>query len=158
MALRSDFSDHVCSMARGVDVLGDPWVVLILRELFVGVARFDAIVEATGGAESVVARRLVTLVDRGLVVKVPYETGARERFEYRLTDAGLDTLPVLHALSRWAAVHAPEPRSVGIECARCGTEPPSADWCPTCDAPLTAETTAWWRGSQPNVRTPLVGR
>lgn len=149
MAVRSDFSDDACSIARGVDVLGDPWVVLILRELFQGVVRFDAIVAATGAAESVVSRRLGVLVEAGLVVKVPYESGARPRVEYRLTDSGRDTLPVLHALSRWAAAHSADRTHVTIECLRCGTEPPSADWCPTCAAPLTAASTGWRKAARP---------
>ena len=67
MAVRSDLSGRACTIARGVDVLGDAWIALILRELFLGNRRFDTIVEAVEGAESVVARRLATL-DRKSVV------------------------------------------------------------------------------------------
>jgi len=157
MALRSDLSDRACTIARGVDVLGDPWVVLVLRELFQGNERFDGIVAQTGAAESVISRRLTLLVDQGLVAKVPYQSASRTRMQYRLTESGRDTLPVLHALSRWSAKHSNDSRRIRVECLRCGTEPPSADWCPSCNAPLTSEHTGWWKASAPDVLTPLVG-
>lgn len=159
MAVRSDLSARACTIARGVDVLGDAWVALILRELFLGNRRFDAIVEAVDGAESVIARRLATLVEHGLVVKRDYRDARRTRSEYVLTDAGIDTLPVLHALNRWGAVHN-DPHGTGlrlrVECLGCGGEPDSADWCATCARPLTVHTTAWRKARSPEVLRPLV--
>src|SRR6202043_3264520 len=111
--------DQACTIARGVDVLGDPWVVLVLRELFQAHGRFDEIVARTGGAESVISRRLALLLDRGLIVKVPYRSASRARMEYRLTESGRDTLPVLHALSQWSAKHTRDGRRIQIECLRC---------------------------------------
>lgn len=157
MALRTDFSDRACSIARAGGLLADPWILLVLRELLQRNDRFDAIVASTGGAESVISRRLATLVEHGLVVTEPYEDGRRARHVYRLTAAGRDTLPVLHALSNWEHRHGADPRFVQVFCTRCGDESPSADWCPTCDLPLDATATAWIKPSTPDVRTPLVG-
>lgn len=157
MALRSDLSDQACTIARGVDILGDPWVILVLRELFQSHGRFDELVLRTGGAESVISRRLALLVRRGLVVKIPYRSASRTRLEYQLTESGRDTLPVLHALSNWGAKHTSDDRHIQIECLRCGTTPPSSDWCPTCNAPLTSETTGWRKPNSPDILTALAG-
>lgn len=158
MALRTDLSERACTIARGVDLLGDPWVVLVLRELFTGNTRFDAIVQATTGAESVVARRLALLVEEGLVEKRPYQDGRRTRQEYALTASGVDTLPVLHALSRWSHLHTADPRYVRVICTRCGEETPSADWCPTCATALDPAQVGWYKASTPDVLTPLLPR
>jgi DNA-binding HxlR family transcriptional regulator len=66
MALRSDWSGHNCSIARDVDILGDPWTVLVLRELFFGNGRFDAIRARLQVADSVLTKRLASLVEAGL--------------------------------------------------------------------------------------------
>lgn len=155
MALRTDLSSRACTIARGVDLLGDPWIVLVLRELFVGNGRFDAIVRATGAAESVVARRLAQLVDAGLVLRRPVRDGGSLR-EYALTPSGVDTLPVLHALSRWAHAHTDDPRYVRVVCLRCSEESDSADWCRGCDAPLDPAQVGWYKPSTPDVLTPLL--
>ncbi|UCR88074.1 winged helix-turn-helix transcriptional regulator [Mycetocola spongiae] len=157
MALRSDLSAKACSIARGADVLADPWILLLLRELFRGTHRFDALVTATGCSDSVTAKRLTTLREAGLVIRVPYREGGRERHEYRLTAAGADTLPILHALSRWGARHTPDHGTLDISCARCETRPPSADWCPTCALPLTANVTIWRAPTSPEVPERLSG-
>lgn len=159
MALRSDFSGKACPIARGVDILGDPWVALILREVFTGNRRFEGIVRETGAAESVASSRLGLLVEHGLLEKRPYEGTGRRRDEYVLTDAGADTLPILHALARWGNEHVPAPapgRRLRILCLTCGEEPPSADWCPTCGHPLTVETTGWRRARTPDVLVALA--
>jgi len=159
MALRSDLSGKACPIARSVDILGDPWVALILREVFGGNRRFDGIVAGTGAAESVVSSRLTMLVERGLLDKRPYDGQGRRRDEYVLTDAGADTLPILHALARWGNAHAPAPdpvRRMRVFCLTCGGEPPSADWCPTCGRALTVETTGWRKARTPEVLVRLA--
>src|SRR5947209_18150506 len=85
----ADYDSQVCSVARTVEVLGDRWTLLVLRDIFNGIRRFADLSQHLGVARDVLAKRLATLVDQGLVHRVPYqEPGARTRYEYRLTDAG----------------------------------------------------------------------
>lgn len=91
-----------CSVARTAEVVGDSWSVLVLRDLFNGIHRFDELAAHLGVARNVLTRRLTTLIDSGVVVRVPYrEPGRRERHEYRLTQAGRDLLPVILAMLAW---------------------------------------------------------
>ena len=97
MPLRSDWSTATCPIARSADVLADPWVLLILRELFSGRTRFDELRDATGAADSVLARRLASMTEAGLVRRDD-ERG------YLLTEVGRETLPILHAYARFTRV------------------------------------------------------
>ena len=97
-----DYDGEACSAGRALAVLGDRWTLLVLREVFNGVRRFDDISNHIGVARDVLARRLTTLTDEGVLAKVPYqEPGRRTRYEYRLTQAGKDLRPVLLALMAW---------------------------------------------------------
>jgi DNA-binding HxlR family transcriptional regulator len=149
MPLRTDWSDENCPIARGADVLADPWTLLILREIFAGNVRFEGLRDALDIAENTLSSRLAALVTSEVIHKQPYTGVARPRFEYRLTDAGRDTLPVLHALAGWAKNHAVAPisRQMKVFCTRCGNECDLADWCSSCEASLTTESTAWERSS-----------
>ena len=98
----SDFDSGACSVARSVEVLGDRWTVLVLRDVFNGIRRFDDIARHLGIARDVLTKRLAALVDEGVLDRVPYqEPGHRTRYEYRLTRAGWDLRPVLIALIEW---------------------------------------------------------
>ena len=98
----ADYDSGACSVARTVEVLGDRWTLLVLRDIFNGIRRFDELSSHLGVARDVLTKRLASLVDEGLVRRVPYqEPGARTRYEYRLTDAGRDLRPVLLALLAW---------------------------------------------------------
>ncbi|MBW0088574.1 helix-turn-helix transcriptional regulator [Pseudonocardia sp. KRD-184] len=95
-----------CSVARTAALVGDAWTVLVLRDLFNGIRRFDDLTAHLGIARNVLTRRLVTLTESGLVEKVPYrEPGRRERHEYRLTPAGRDLRPVLLAMLDYGDRH-----------------------------------------------------
>jgi DNA-binding HxlR family transcriptional regulator len=97
-----EYESGTCSAARALGVLGDRWTMLVLREVFNGVRRFDDISGHLGVARDVLTRRLAVLVDEGVLVRVPYQQpGARTRYEYRLTQAGRDLRPVLLALIEW---------------------------------------------------------
>ena len=97
---------RVCSVARTAAVIGDAWTVVVLRDLFNGVRRFDDLATHLGIARNVLARRLQALVTAGVVERVPYrEPGSRERHEYRLTAAGRDLLPVIVAMMTWGDAH-----------------------------------------------------
>jgi len=94
------FDPAACSVARTLDVLGDTWSVLVLRELFLGAYRFDQIQQHLGIARNVLAARLKRLVEHDLVTKREY-LAHPPRFEYHLTPKGLDLQPVLIGLMRW---------------------------------------------------------
>jgi DNA-binding HxlR family transcriptional regulator len=95
-----------CSVARTAAVVGDGWTVLLLRDLFNGLRRFDELAVHLGVARNVLTRRLAALTEAGVITRVPYrEPGARVRHEYRLTDAGRDLLPVLLAMAAWGDRH-----------------------------------------------------
>jgi DNA-binding HxlR family transcriptional regulator len=141
VALRSDWSQATCPIAYAADVLADPWALVVLRELFSGRDRFDVLRDATGAADSVLARRLRALCDAGLVRK-------RDDGGYAMTDAGAATLPILHAYARFTRSVQPDgPWGLTISCARCGTVAAASDWCTSCALPLDAASTAWSRRS-----------
>ncbi len=97
---RTSFSDFACSVARTLDVVGEWWSPLILRDVFLGVTRFDKIQEDLGIPRKVLAARLTTLVEHGVLERIPYRDG-RIRHEYHLTDKGRDFLTALIALMNW---------------------------------------------------------
>ncbi len=91
-----------CSVAHALEVLGERWTILVLREAFYGVRRFDELQRAVGCARNVLACRLATLVEHGVLARHSYrDQGQRERFEYRLTPMGLEAFPVIVALLQW---------------------------------------------------------
>ncbi|MGW9350632.1 winged helix-turn-helix transcriptional regulator [Nocardiopsis flavescens] len=157
MPLRSDWSGLPCPIARGLDVLGDPWVVVVLREVFTGNTRFDGLRSALGIADTVLSSRLARMVEHGLLERRPYKEGGRTRREYALTERGEATLPVLHALARWGRDSGGAPgMEMRVFCTDCGGEASSADWCATCSQPLTRENTAWRKPRTPHVLRPLA--
>lgn len=104
----TELDADTCSVARSVEVLGDRWTVLVLREVFNGVRRFDDIQEHIGISRSVLSDRLRRLIAHGVLERRAYqEPGDRQRFEYRLTELGKDLQTVLIALmdfgDRWLA-------------------------------------------------------
>ncbi|MEW2505570.1 helix-turn-helix domain-containing protein [Amycolatopsis sp. NPDC047767] len=111
MGRRSSWEGTPCPIARGADVLGEPWTLVILREAHAGTTRFDEFRTTLGIADNVLSSRLARMVETGLMARVPYRDGGRTRDEYRLTQAGADTLPVIHALGAWGDTytHSPAP-------------------------------------------------
>jgi DNA-binding HxlR family transcriptional regulator len=133
-------------MARGLDILGDPWTVLVLREVFFGNGRFDAIKARLEVADSVLTKRLAGLVESGLLEKKAYDDGGRTRQEYVLTPMGEDALPVLNAVTIWAEKHLPAPSDKAhmyVIHSGCGQRTGSADTCTGCGERLTAANTSW---------------
>lgn len=97
-----DYSTDNCSIAATLSVIGEKWTLLVLREVFNGVRRFDEMLHRTRMPRQVLSARLAGLVEMGLLRRVPYrEPGQRQRAEYRLTDKGLDLYPVLVAMLEW---------------------------------------------------------
>lgn len=93
--------DH-CSIARALAIVGTRSALLLMREAYYGVTRFDGFAERVGITEAVAAKQLRMLVTEGLLEKQPYrEEGQRTRHEYVLTDMGRDLLPVVLSLWQW---------------------------------------------------------
>jgi len=89
-------------MAHAMEVIGDHWTLLILREAFYGVTRFEDMQSHLGLARNVLTKRLTRLVEQGLLERTPYKPeGQRTRREYILTTKGQDVFPVLIALMAW---------------------------------------------------------
>ena len=89
-----------CSVERTLDILGDRWIFLILREAFFRVRHFDGFQENLGIATNILSNRLKILVDNGIMEKSKDPEDAR-RVTYRLTEKGLDIYPIVLALLRW---------------------------------------------------------
>jgi DNA-binding HxlR family transcriptional regulator len=96
-----------CSLAEALSVVGERWSLLVVREVALGVGRFDDIHAATGAPRAILADRLHKLVDAGVLITEPYkERGSRSRMHYRLTESGRDLRPALVALTEWGDRHA----------------------------------------------------
>jgi DNA-binding HxlR family transcriptional regulator len=104
----SALKDVGCSIARSLDVLGERWTLLVVREACFGRTRFSEFRDALGVAPDVLSDRLATLVEVGVLERRPYqEDGGRRRDEYVLTPAGEDLRLVLAALQTWGDQHRP---------------------------------------------------
>src|SRR5687768_7420595 len=97
---RTSFEDMHCSVARTLDVVGEWWTMLIIRDAFRGVRRFEDFQRSLGIARNVLTARLQRLVDEGVIERRPYQDNPL-RHEYRLTAKGLDLYPVLVSLMQW---------------------------------------------------------
>ena len=103
-------TDARCAISRSLEVLGEKWTLLVVREACWGRTRFSEFREALGVAPDVLTDRLATLVDVGVLERRPYRVeGGRQREEYVLTPAGEDLRLVLGALSTWGTEHRPDP-------------------------------------------------
>jgi DNA-binding HxlR family transcriptional regulator len=97
-------ADENCSLARTLAVIGDRWTLLVLRDAFLRVRRFEDFEASLRIARRVLSERLALLVGHGILAKVPYQQRPT-RYEYRLTDKGLDLYPALISLVHWGDKH-----------------------------------------------------
>jgi DNA-binding HxlR family transcriptional regulator len=98
--LGRDYEGQDCSIARSLELVGERWTLLIIRDAFLGVRRFDDFQESLGIARNVLADRLNRLVEAGIFERVRYSERP-ERFEYRLTEKGVELRVALLALMQW---------------------------------------------------------
>jgi DNA-binding HxlR family transcriptional regulator len=144
-----------CPIGRASSLLGDRWILLIVRDASTGVTRFDEFREHLGIADNILSVRLRRLVDAGVLVKVPYRDDRRTRQEYRLTQAGADLWPVLRAVAEWGQRHTAAAQPAGpmrVVHAGCGADLGSGPVCPACGAPVTRDQEAVimpWRSPDP---------
>ena len=139
--LQRDYQTQTCSIARALEIVGERWTLLILRNVFLGWRRFDEQQRQLGVARNVLASRLQRLLDEQILERRPY--GERPiRYEYHLTEKGRALWPVLVELLQWGDRYAPEPQGpprifrhkqcgglMGAHCIceRCGQRLDSAD-------------------------------
>lgn len=97
---RTPFGDWPCSVARTVDLVGDWWTPLVMREAFLGTRRFDAFQANLGIGRNILTQRLNRLVDEGVLVRRPYQERPL-RHEYVLTDKGRDLFAVIATMKTW---------------------------------------------------------
>ena len=102
--LKREYEGQVCSIARALELVGDRWTLLVVRDLLLGLNRFDQLVESLGIASNVLTDRLNRLVDEEIVERVRYSERP-DRFEYRLTPKGRELGLVLLALMQWGDRH-----------------------------------------------------
>lgn len=150
--LGRDYSDQVCSISRALEVVGERWTLLILRDVLLDRHRFDELVESLGVTRTVLTHRLRHLVDDGVLERTAYQQRP-ERFAYYLTDKGHALLPVIAHLLWWGDRYYPEPagpprllrhRDCGgpvrpaFTCGDCGAELASGDIVPERGPSLSA--------------------
>lgn len=103
--LGNTYDDQACSIAGALAVIGERWSLLIVREVFLGVRRFDEIQADLGIARNVLDTRLKRLIEQGVLERRRYQERP-PRYEYRLTEKGLDLWPTMVALMQWGDRHA----------------------------------------------------
>ncbi|WP_372787762.1 winged helix-turn-helix transcriptional regulator [Paraconexibacter sp.] len=135
--LRSDYDGQTCSIARTLEIVGERWTMLVLRDVFLGLRRFDEIQSDLGVARNTLTNRLDKLVDAGILERVPYQERP-VRHEYLLTEKGLDLWPVIVSLLQWGDEYAPSDagRPVLLRHRGCGGELDRHRVCTTCGAAL----------------------
>ncbi len=132
------FEKQNCSIARTLAFLGERWTLLVLREIFLGHRRFDQIQGQLGVATNVLSERLASLTEEGIVERRPYSDHPN-RFEYRLTEKGLELQPVLLALMKWGDRHkAPDGPPLLMVHADCGHATEAVPVCSHCGGELHA--------------------
>ncbi|MCF7747709.1 transcriptional regulator [Sulfitobacter sp. M39] len=104
----NDLQNEACPVARGLSVIGDRWTMLVLRDCFLGVRRFEQIQERLGITRHVLADRLRKLEAAGVLRREPYQERPL-RHEYRLTERGKALYPVMVSMIEWANAHVPPP-------------------------------------------------
>ena len=128
--LGKDYADQDCALARALEVVGERWTLLILRDAFYGVRRFNDFQAHLDIPKAVLADRLSGLVDSGVLERVP-DPAYAGRPLYQLTDRGRDLWPAVHALMRWGSRHR-APNSREFKHAACGTILDDDGSCPRC--------------------------
>jgi DNA-binding HxlR family transcriptional regulator len=158
MTLGTDYAGQDCSLARALEVVGDRWTLLILRDALFGVHRFSDFASHLDVSRAVLSQRLARLVETGLLARVG-DDGSHQSYEP--TDAALRLWPAMHALARWGEqqvpASSPGPRRV-FEHATCGRRLDVTGRCDRCDvvpAPQDVLTRPG-PGADPSVRDDAV--
>ena len=152
---RKSFADMHCSVAQCLEVVGEWWSMLILRDVFLGVTRFDDFQERLGISRNILNQRLSYLVETGVLEKVRYSDHP-PRYDYRLTDKGRDLWPVLTAMRQWGDRYAaPGGPPLQVTHKACGHICDAVLVCSVCGERLEARDVRAAAG--PGAVEPLVG-
>lgn len=145
-----------CSVAQCLEVVGEWWSMLIVRDVFLGVTRFDDFQQRLGISRNILNQRLSRLVEEGVLTKVAYSEHP-PRYDYRLTAKGWDLWPVLTAMRQWGDRYAsPEGPRLEVIHKGCGHVSDAVMVCSACGDPLDARAVRVVPG--PGAVEPLVGR
>ncbi len=133
MALGKDYATQECSIARALEVVGERWTLLVVRDAFYGVRRYNDFLVHLGIPRAVLAARLQTLIAEGILDKRRYQESP-PRDEYVLTARGLALWPTLRALGLWGRDFLNKPDLRTFRHAVCGTEEELGPYgeCPAC--------------------------
>ena len=135
----AELINEQCSIARPATLLGDPWTLVILRQAFSRVRRFEDFHAQLGISRSLLADRLGKLVEAGILRREPYKDEVRTRDQYRLTEKGLDLYPALMALREWGDRYmADDGPPIRLRHRDCGGEPHVHLTCDRCGEEITA--------------------
>lgn len=157
--LGNDYSKQVCGIASALELIGERWSLLIVRDVFLGLRRFDEIQSDLGIARNVLQTRLRRLIEHGVLERHPYQERP-SRYEYRLTEKGIDLWPTVFALMKWgdryAATAAGPP--VLVEHRDCGGAVDEHRVCERCGARLSARDVRALPGPGATPEHPLLRR
>jgi DNA-binding HxlR family transcriptional regulator len=136
--LRNDYANQHCSLAGALEVVGERWTLLIVRDSFLGIRRFEDFQRNLGIARNVLQTRLERLVDEGILKRERYQERP-ERYEYKLTRKGVDLWPVVVSLLQWGDKHVhPDAPPVVLVHRGCGGRVDERRMCAECGAALEA--------------------
>jgi DNA-binding HxlR family transcriptional regulator len=157
MMLNRDYPTQYCSVASTLEIIGERWTILILRDVFVGIRRFEELQRHLGVARNILQARLERLVEHGVLVKRPYQERP-VRQEYRLTEKGADLWPVLVSLLQWGDRYAiAGERPMILQHRGCGGELNDRRRCTGCGADVTVtEALALQTGARRPVEVPAT--
>jgi DNA-binding HxlR family transcriptional regulator len=155
VVLRHDYPGQICSIAKALEVIGERWSLLIVRDVMNGRRRFGELQEGLGVARNVLSARLQRLVEDDILERRPYQRNP-ERYEYFLTEKGLDLWPALVALLGWGDRHSPTPDGppMLIVHKECGGAVSDRGICESCGKTLHARDARALPG--PGVEVPLA--
>ena len=138
MTARTSFADRDCSAARALEIIGDSWSLLVIRDILYGIRRFDALQQELGISRKVLTQRLKRLVEADILKRCRYQERP-DRYEYRLTQKGLELQPILLTLGQWGArwLDGGQAPFEFIH-SECGEPARPTTYCTHCDQPITA--------------------
>jgi DNA-binding HxlR family transcriptional regulator len=157
--LGQDYPHQTCSIAAALEVVGERWSLLIVRDILLGLRRFDELQADLHIARNVLHTRLTRLTQEGIIERRPYQERP-PRYEYRLTDKGLDLWPTIVSLMRWGDAYAAPDGGppVLLEHRGCGGAVDDHRICLACGAPLSARDVRALPGPGASPHHPLVRR
>ncbi|WP_434445347.1 winged helix-turn-helix transcriptional regulator [Lentzea sp. E54] len=137
------YDDQVCSAARALEVVGERWTLLIVRDVLLGTVRFEGLLTSLGIARNVLSDRLTGLVEHGVLERVAYQQHP-PRYEYHPTAAGRELAVIVVALMQWGDRNVPSPEGPPRTAlhATCGSELVACLVCPDCGEPTRAHEVA----------------